>query len=335
MPTIRDVARKLNISTTTVSRALDGYFDVSGETRQLVVKTAHEMGYSPNRAARQLRRNKAEAIGFIIPYTTKRFDEPLFMEFISGLGHELSGGNYDLLVANALTEEGEREIYQRWVNGHKVDGFILNRMRRFDWRINYLSQARVPFASMGKSQDAIDYPCIHTAGSKGYEDLVGHILENGFTHFAFLGGMEHLTVHIDRLQWFKAALQKHNLSMEPDDVVLTDMTSNGGYEAASQLLSRANLPDALVCVNDETAYGAIHAAHEHGLKVGKEIAIAGFEGLRDSMHTEPPLTTLDIPVSEIAARLVRMILAILNGEEIPEREGIVQAELVIRGSTGG
>lgn len=335
MPTIRDVARKLNISTTTVSRALDGYHDVSEETRQLVIQTSQEMNYSPNRAARQLRRNKAETIGFIIPYTTKRFDAPFFMEFISGLGSELSGGNYDLLVANALTEQAEQEIYQRWVNSHKVDGFILNRLRRIDWRVSYLSQAKVPFVSLEKSEDAIDYPYIYTDGSKGYDELVNHVIMKGFSHFSFLGGIEQLVVHAKRLKWFETALQKFNLSLDSEDLVLTNMTSNGGYEAASHLLSRNKRPDALICVSDEIAYGAIHAAHEHGLEVGKEVAIAGFEGLRDSIHTEPPLTTLDIPISDIAARLVRMLLTLLNGEEIPEQERVVNAELIIRGSTSG
>ena len=128
--TIRDVAGKLHLSITTVSRALDGYDDVAEETRELVIETANRMGYAPNRAARQLRRQKAETVGFIIPAISKRFSEPFFTEFISGMGEELSDQNYDLLVSNARTDEAERELYQRWANGHKVDGFVLNRMRR-------------------------------------------------------------------------------------------------------------------------------------------------------------------------------------------------------------
>src|SRR5688572_5948405 len=115
-PTIRDVAKKLNLSITTVSRALDGYSDVAPQTRELVTKTASKMGYFPNRAARQLRRQKADTIGFVIPSISKRFDEPFFPEFISGLGEESSGQNFDLLVTNATTDDGERDLYHRWVN---------------------------------------------------------------------------------------------------------------------------------------------------------------------------------------------------------------------------
>jgi len=335
MTTIRDVARRLNVSTTTVSRAMDGYSDVSEDTRQLVIKAAHELGYSPNRAARQLRRKKAETIGFIIPSSTLRFDEPLFMEFIAGLGRELSGNRYDLLVANAISDENERDLYNRWVHGHKVDGFVLNRISRNDWRVIFLSEAKIPFVSMGKSRDNVDYPCIREDGAKGYTALIRHLLDNGFSRFAFIGGLTELIMHIDRLEWFNAALNEFNVQFDNENVLSTDMTSDGGYAAAKWLFSRPIRPDALICVNDEVAYGAIHAAHQQGLVVGSDIAIAGFEGLGGSIHTEPPLTTLDIPIPEISGRLVRMLLAILDGKELSEREIVVQPNLVIRTSTIG
>lgn len=335
MPTIRDVARKLNISITTVSRALDGYFDVSEETRQLVVRTAREMGYSPNRAARQLRKRKAETIGFIIPASSQRFDEPLFMEFIAGLGNALSGNSYDLLVANATTPEQERETYEKWVNSHKVDGFVLNRMNRVDWRVRYLTEARFPFVSMGHSMDGFENPCIRVDGRGGYDALVQHLLEKGFTRFAFLGGLDELTMHRDRLEWFRTSLAQRGIELRPEHIRPTDLSSNGGYTAARPLLEMTDRPTALVCVNDEVAYGAIHAAHDQKLVIGKEIAIAGFDGLRDSQHTEPALTTLDIPIPEIASRLAHMLLAILDGQALPEREIVIPARLVTRASTNG
>src|SRR4030067_356069 len=97
-PTIRDVARKLNISVTTVSRALDGYADVAGETRRLIIQTAQEMGYVPNQAARQLRRKRSDTIGYILPADKPRFSDPFFAEFIAGLGDEASAHGFDLLV---------------------------------------------------------------------------------------------------------------------------------------------------------------------------------------------------------------------------------------------
>jgi DNA-binding LacI/PurR family transcriptional regulator len=335
MPTtIHDVAKKLNVSIYTVSRALDGYDDVADQTRELVIKTANEMGYVPNRAARQLRRQKTETIGFILPSISKRFNEPFFTEFISALGDELSSKNFDLLISNATTDDAERNLYQRWVNSRKVDGFILSRIRRYDWRVNFLSQWGVPFVALGKSQDVLKYPTIRIEAAGAYLELVRRIQGNGFSRFAFVGGPNDLINQIDRLKWFKSALKKCGLEIDRNQIVSTDMSSTGGYEAVCKLLTNPVPPDALLAVNDETALGALHAAHEHGLRVGQDIAIAGFDGIPDSLHTEPPLTTLDTPVADIANRLVGMLLEKLDDSSLEPQEIVVQAELLIRASTG-
>jgi LacI family transcriptional regulator len=333
-PTIRDVAKKLNLSITTVSRALDGYDDVAEKTRHLVIETAKEMNYVPNRAARQLRLRKAETMGFIIPSISKRFDEAFFTEFISGLGEELSNQNFDLLVSNATTDEGERNLYHRWVNSHKVDGFILNRIHRHDWRVNYLTQNKIPFAALGKSQDGLNYPCIRIDGADAYLNLVRHIQENGFSRFAFMGGPNDLIDHGERLRWFKSALKKCGLRVDTAKVVSTDMSSTDGYEAARMLLTDPVPPDAVVCINDEIAFGALHAAHEQGLTIGTDVAIVGFEGVQDAKHSEPPLTTLDIPAFEIARQLVRMLLNTIAGKAV-DTPVFIKPELLIRPSTGG
>lgn len=333
-PTIHDVAKKLNLSITTVSRALDGYDDVAERTRQRVIETARKMDYVPNRAARQLRRQKAETIGFIIPSTSKRFDEAFFTEFIAGLGEELSTQNFDLLVSNATTDDGERNLYHRWVSSHKVDGFILNRIHRHDWRVNYLSKEAVPFVALGRSHDGLNYPCIRIEGAEAYLELVRHIQENGFLHFAFVGGPNDLIDHIERLQWFKSALKKCGLEVDRSNVVSTYMSSTAGYEATRTLLTRSLPPDAILCVNDEIAFGTLHAAHEQGLTIGTDLAVVGFDGVQDAKHSEPPLTTLDIPVFDIARQLVNMLLKVIAGEAV-DTAVLIRPTLLIRPSTGG
>jgi LacI family transcriptional regulator len=333
--TIHDVARKLNISIYTVSRALNGYDDVSDKTRELVIQTANEMGYAPNRAARQLRRQKAETIGFIVPSIAKRLSEPFSTEFISGVGEELSTLGFDLLISKAATEAAEQNLYHRWVSSRKVDGFILTRMRRHDWRVDNLTRWGIPFVGLGKSQGAIKYPCVRIEGAGPYLELVAHIQKNGFSRFAFVGGPVDLINQIERLRWFKAALKKSGLEVDPSNVISTDMSSTGGYEAARRLLKGTNPPDAIICVNDETAYGVLHAVHESGLTVGGDVAVSGFEGVQDSRHTEPPLTTLDIPVAEIAQQLVKLLIEHISNQTLEIRELVVEPRLIVRASTGG
>jgi LacI family transcriptional regulator len=332
-PTIRDVAKKLNLSITTVSRALDGYDDVAEPTREQVVKTARQMGYSPNGAARQLRRQKAETIGFILPAGAQRFAEAFFTEFIAGLGQESALHNYDLLVSAADDEKSERNLYQRWANGGKVDGFVLNRLRLRDWRLKFLAEQKIPFASLSQTGKG-NYPCIRIDGADGYIELIDHVYSHGFRRFAFVGGPANLVNHVECLDWFRHAMNHHGLVLDDKRMVSGDLSSSGGYQAAIGLLSLPDPPDAVICVNDETAFGVLHAAHNRGLEIGRQIAVAGFEGVQDAKHSEPPLTTLDIPVFDIARQLVDMLLKTLNGDAV-ESPVFVRPDLLRRPSTGG
>jgi LacI family transcriptional regulator len=332
-PTIRDVAKKLNLSITTVSRALDGYDDVADQTRQLVIDTAYKMGYTPNRAARQLRRQKAETIGFILPANAQHFSEPFFTEFIAGLGSELASRNYDLLVSAVASEDDERKMYQRWANGGKVDGFILNRLRLHDERVKFLTKQHVPFVTLDYSGEG-KYPCIRVDGADGFVELIQHIQTNGFQRFAFIGGPANMVNHAERLDWFCRAIQLNGLVLDEKFITTSDLTSTGGYQMAIELLSLPDPPNAIICINDETAFGVLHAAHRQGLEIGRQLAVAGFDGVQDAKHSEPPLTTLDIPVFDIARQLVDMLLKSIAGKAV-ESPIFIKPNLLIRSSTGG
>lgn len=332
-PGIRDVAKKLKLSITTVSRALDGYDDVAEQTRELVVKTARQMGYSPNRAARQLRRQKSDTIGYILPAGAQHFAEPFFTEFIAGLGSGLSQRNYDLLVSAVASEADEHDMYRRWANSGKVDGFILNRLRIDDWRVKFLSRMQMPLATLDHSGTK-RYPCICVDGAQGFVDLVGHVRGKGFKRFAFIGGPANLVQQGERLGWFRQAVRHHGLRVLDKLIKTADLTSTGGYQSAVELLSLPDPPDAILCVNDETAFGVLHAAHTHNLEIGKQLAVAGFDGVQDARHSEPPLTTLDIPVFDIARQLVDMLLKRIETDMIDDPV-FIRPDLLIRPSTGG
>jgi LacI family transcriptional regulator len=332
-PTIREVAKKLNLSITTVSRALDGYDDVAEETRHLVIETSRKLGYTPNRAARQLRRQKTETVGYILPAGAQHFAEPFFTEFIAGLGNELAPRNYDLLVSAVASEKDEREMYRRWAESGKVDGFILNRLRVNDWRVKFLTRQQVPFVTLEYSGEG-HYPCIRVDGAQGYSNLIQHIHQNGFQKFAYIGGPSNLVSQVERLAWFRQAIKTHKLRLSEKFILSADLTSTGGYQHAIELLSLPDPPDAILCINDETAFGVLHAAHKHGLVIGRDLAVAGFDGVQDAKHTEPPLTTLDIPVFDIARQLVDMLLKSIVHEKVKTPVSIKPA-LLVRASTGG
>ena len=334
--TIRDVAKKLNISITTVSRALDGYDDVSEETRQLVVQTAHEMGYVPNQAARQLRRRRSDSIGYILPADRPRFSDPFFAEFVAGLGDEAAVHGFDLLVSTAPPgSPEEQQAYERWTQSRKVDGIVLNRIHLRDWRVQYLTQVQFPFVTLERSLDAHEYPSVEVDGRRWYKVLVDHLVALGHQRIAYVGASPDLKIQADRFDGYQEGLQSHGLAFDANLVVESDLTSEGGYRAGDHLLGLPQPPTAIACVDDMTAIGVLHVARERGWTVGKDLAVAGFDGIEGFEHTQPPLTTINQPVYQIARRLVQMLAAQITGKPLTEKRVQIEPVLEIRQSTVG
>lgn len=334
--TIRDVARRLNLSITTVSRALDGYDDVAEGTRVLVAKTAQEMGYEPNRAARQLRRKRSDTIGYILPAHRPQFSDPFFSEFIAGLGDEAARNNFDLLVSTSPPDyPDEHRLYQRWLHGRKVDGFVLNRVRLYDWRVRFLAENQFPFVTFERSLEPVDQTCVIVDRTKGFRMLVEHLVHLGHRRIAYIGGSPYLKIQADRIAGYQIALCENNLEVIPDLIVESDLTQEGGYQAALALLRKTDPPTAIACINDLTAIGALHAAHELGYRPGEDLAIAGFDGIAESIYSEPPLTTVNQPVYEIACMLVRLLVDRIMGSSDSASEIQIEPELIVRASTVG
>jgi LacI family transcriptional regulator len=334
--TIRDVAKKLCLSTTTVSRALDGYDDVAEETRQQIIKTAQEMGYVPNQAARQLRRKRSDSLGYILPAETPRFSDPFFAEFIAGLGDEASAHGFDLLVSTAPPDsQAERDVYERWVLGRKVDGMVLNHMLLRDWRVQYLAKEHFPFVTLERSLDPCDYPSVEVNGQHWFSELIDHLVSLGHRRIAYIGANPELKIQADRYRGYIDGLNRHGLPLCEEWIVSGDLTSEGGFRAAQRLFSLPDPPSAIACVDDMTAIGVLHAAREQGRTVGRDLAVAGFDGIEGFEHTQPPLTTINQPVYRLARKLAQMLVNHINGEPLSEERVLIEPVLEIRQSTIG
>lgn len=337
--TIRDISKRLNLSVAAVSRALSGYTDIAPDTRKRIIDTAREMGYTPNRAARQLRKQTGGlTLGYILPVDSPRFADSYFSEFIEGLGDETAAQHCDLLISTAPPGGVEEQsAYRQWIEASKVDFMILNRLQIQDWRVRYLAEKRVPFSTLERSSDQVqvDYPSVEIDSRVGMVELVNHIKQKGFRHFAFIGGPGNLKINMNRYMGLVTGLEQAGLSIDPQHLIEGDMTSAGGYDAGCILLSSPSRPDAILCVNDETAFGVLRAVDEAGLKTGIDVAVAGFEGVRDSRYSNPPLTTLNLPVYEVARQLARMLIDPVMRQAQPAPRIMVQPELLIRASTSG
>ncbi len=333
--TLKDLAAKLGLSITTVSRALGGYSDVAESTRQRVVQAAEEMGYVPDATARRLQKGRTDTIGFVIPTRGPRFSDPYFSELLAGIGNEAARQNFDLLVSTRPpdTEEEER-AYRRMVEGRLVDGLLVVRTRVDDRRIAYLSRLGFPFVAFGRSDQDVEFPYVDEDGWRGLELVTQHLIDLGHRRLALIAVPEGLMFGLARRAGFRAVLERSGLSLAGEYMVTSDLTQRGGFRAMNYLLDLSPPPTAVVACNDLMALGAISAAQKRGLVVGRDVAVTGFDDIPLAEHSHPTLTTLRQPIYDIGTRICRMLIQIVRGEELAERHVLLQPELVVRESSG-
>ncbi|MDH7485991.1 MAG: LacI family DNA-binding transcriptional regulator [Anaerolineae bacterium] len=332
--TLKDIAARLNLSITTVSRALGGYPDVAAETRQRVLQAAREMGYHPNVIAQSLQRRRSNTLGFVIPATERYLSDPFFLELLSGIGDGAAQRGFDLLVSTcAPLSSEERTVYERMIRGKRVDGMVVARTRKEDERISYLVQEGFPMAAFGRTALALDFPFIDVDGEEGVGQAMAHLLGSGHRRIGFISPPVYLMFTEHRLAGYRRALERSGLGFDASLVVEGNLSQASGYEMMGRLLDLGDPPSAVVCGNDLMALGAIHAIQERGLAVGRDIAVVGFDDIPLAEHCHPPLTTVRQPIYEIGKMASEMVIQIIEGRELQERQVILQPQLVIREST--
>jgi LacI family transcriptional regulator len=333
--TLKDLAAKLDLSITTISRALAGYGDVAEATRQRVLQAAEEMGYVPDATARRLRKGRTDTIGFVIPTSGPRFSDPFFSELLAGIGNEASRRSFDLLVSTRPPDTPEEDAaYRRMAEGRLVDGLLVVRTRVKDRRIAYLTRIGFPFVAFGRSDLEVDFPYVDEDGFRGLSLVAEHLLESGHRRLAFISAPPGLMFCLSRGAGLEATLREYGLSLQPECCIASDLTQRGGFRAMNALLDLASPPTAVIACNDLMALGAISAAQKRGLVVGQDVAITGFDDIPLAEHSHPSLTTIHQPIYDIGRRICAMLIRLIQGEELTERHVLLQPELIVRESSG-
>jgi LacI family transcriptional regulator len=333
--TLKDLAAKLGLSITTISRALAGYSDVAETTRQRVLQAAEEMGYVPDATARRLQKGRTDTIGFVIPTSGPRFSDPFFSELLAGIGNEAARHNFDLLVSTRPPDTPEEDaVYRRMAEGRLVDGLLIVRTRVQDRRIEYLSKLGFPFVAFGRSDLDVEFPFVDEEGFTGLELVTQHLIDLGHRQLAFISAPRGLMFCVSRKAGLDATLKQNGLSLQPEHLMVGDLTQRGGFRAMNELLDMPSPPTAVIACNDLMALGAISAAQKRGLVVGRDIAITGFDDIPLAEHSHPSLTTVHQPIYDIGLRICDMLIRLIRGEELIERHVLLQPELIVRESSG-
>jgi LacI family transcriptional regulator len=333
--TIKDIAKRVGKSVTTVSRALHDYDDVSPETKALVRQVASEIGYSPSSIAQRLQKQKTDTIGLVIPTYGPRFSDPFFSEFLAGVGNKAASLGYDLLVSTQPPGDREIETYQKLVDGRRVDGFIIVRVRSDDERINYSIARDICLAAFGCVEGEANFPYVDEDGSYGMGLVAKHLIQKGHRKFAYIAPESNLAFATRRWLGFCQELKKQGIQIEERYRRTGNLTQRSGFEQSQDLLSLPDPPTAIVACNDLMAIGAMSAAQEKGWVVGKDVAITGFDDIPAAEHSHPPLTTVHQPVYKIGGMVTEMLIKKINSQDIEEEHITLKPSLIVRQSCGG
>jgi LacI family transcriptional regulator len=315
------LARDLGLSISTVSRALNGYEDVSEATRERILKRARELGYRPNPGARRLKSGKTHLVGVILPSTGdgNRFVDSVASSLLGGVELELESGGYSLIATMLTRNDPVREtaLYENFIKGGWVDALLMVRTRVNDMRVGLARKARIPFVTYGRTETTGAYAWVDTDNEQAFYLATLRQIEFGHRRIALLNGpLEYYFARL-REKGYTSALTKHRIQPDPVLMLNGDLSEVSGFAMCRSLLASPSPPTAIVCATDAMAIGAIAACRERGFEVGKEISIVGYGNSSPSAFTDPPLTTIDHAVFENGRHIGQSLMRLLNGKARP------------------
>ncbi|MGF1474958.1 MAG: LacI family DNA-binding transcriptional regulator [Geminicoccaceae bacterium] len=332
---LKSLSRHLGLSQTTVSRALNGYPEVSEKTRARVVAAARQLGYRPNPIAKRLATGRTELVGIIYPPRANPLIDPYFQAFVSGIGDHMETAGIDVVIGLA-TSKTELISYRRFVGGGRVDGLIVAEMRRRDERVAYLAKSGMPFVAHGRTDVDADYAWLDIDNEGGFFAATEHLIRLGHRRVAFLNGLPEFTFASHRFAGYRNAHRKAGLKLSSDLVISGPMTEEWGFAEARRLFLKAAPPTAILCAGIFTAKGVYRAIAESGLSVPRDVSIISHDDHVEGFgpnDLSPALTTVDQPLRNAGRQIARMLLERVNGKPIDELQVLWSTSLIVRAST--
>lgn len=326
--TIKDVARELGISVATVSRALSRPELLRRETRERVLRIVDRLGYRPNLLARGLRRGKTRAILLVAPTLS-----PFFVEIFAGAEEVARQAGFALLLGNSHGDpEREKACFDQVASG-QADGIILlTGLVPSDY-----APGRRPLPPLVTVLERLPYrssvPVIRTDHRAGAAEATRHLIELGHRRIAHIAGSKRAPSTARRIQGYRDALEAAGLRVPAEGIYQGDFFMPSGAAGMEKLLSLDEPPTAVLCGNDEMAFGAIRMLHKLGYSVPQDISIVGFDDQNMAEFYNPPLTTVHIPRHELGRRAALELIEQLEGRDVAH-EVVLPTRLVIRESTG-
>jgi LacI family transcriptional regulator len=323
--TIHDIARELEIDSSTVSRALSNSNRVAKKTKEKVLKKANELGYQPNLLASNLRRNVSNTIGVIVPRISRHF----FSSVIQGVEETAYLAGYNVIICQSLEQfEREKKIIETLL-ANRVDGVLISiSMETIDYvHIQGLKNGGVPVVIFDRHCNIPDHNNVLIDDFKAAFDATQHLINKGCKKIVHFSGPQELEIYKNRLRGYKNALQANNIPFDDNYILDSKLMEKDGIENAKKLLENSLAFDGIFSANDVAAIGAIKHLTSQGVKIPEDVAIVGFSNEPISTVISPSLTTINQPGFEMGKIATDLLL-----KHIKQQVGTLKAQTIIMDS---
>jgi LacI family transcriptional regulator len=332
--TIQDIARELNITASTVSRALNNHAAISKATKKAVNKTAKKLSYHPNKIASSLRSGKSKIIGVIIPSAEINF----FGSVVHGIEKVASENDYNVLLYQSNEQlDYERKGVQTFLRS-RVDGVLASISKETTNLRHYLEIKKrgIPLILFDRASDELSVPSVVVNDYLGAFNATEHLISQGCKRIAHIGGQQHVVIFKQRLKGYIDALKKNGIPLEKDLVCYGKVTIESGIDCMNQLLALSQPPDGVFAVEDFTALGAMQALKKAGKKIPQDVAIIGFANEAFGAYITPSLSTVDqqtIKMGEAAANLFFDLIEKKEFYKTSPEKRVLEPVLIFRNSS--
>jgi len=327
--TLRDIARRLDISITTVSKALKNHPDISEERKKQVLDAAKEMQYVPNAMAKTLRSGKSRFVGLIVSDSSN----PYYGRVISGVEETLSEKNYNLLIFNNNEDIQKEEKFLHDLMSVNVAGVILTPALGNAQSPAFLREAGIRYVLAHR------YVYPHEDNYVVADDVMAgyiatkHLLGRRQGPIIFINGNNNVSAARDRYQGYLKALTESGVPIEAGNGYYSGIRQEDGYAIGNQIAVRLAPPYSILCFSDYVATGAMKALRDRGITVPNQVAVMGIDDIEMFSYMTPGLTTVHIPKKEIGRTSAKLLMNMIeNPEDAKEKRIVIPPRLVIRDS---
>lgn len=337
--TISDIAKELDVTPSTVSRALGNHPRISDSTKEAVWEMVEKLNYQPNSIASALRKGKSNIIGVIVPTSDRQF----FASFIRGIEEIIRDEGYNLMICQSDDQFSKERIGIDTLLNIRVDGIIASVAKETTDISHYekVKMQGVPLVLYDRVVESLDVNLVVSDDFLGAYNAVTHLIEQGCTRIAHFAGKQHIHIYKNRLNGYLQALREHNIPVDDEIIIESDLIQDtysildAGQKMGKELLEMSNPPDGIFSSSDFAAMGATQIFKEKNIKIPDEVALVGYSNDFSASVIEPALTSLDqhtIEMGNLAAKYFLTQIG-LSPEDFTPQKTKLEPSLIIRESS--